>query len=65
MPVPANYDAALHMYREGQKVVRLNHALFLRWLAERGRLEHFPAGPPDGHVAALVRERERVQCLTT
>jgi len=55
------------MYREGQKVVRLNHALFLRWLAERGRLEHFPAGPPDGHVAALVRERERerVQCLTT
>lgn len=59
MAVPANYDAALHQFREGQKVVRLNHAKFLRWLAEQGRLEHPAYGPPSGHVAALVADVER------
>jgi len=59
-----DYDAALHQFREPQKVVRLNHAIFLRWLAERGRLEHFPSGPPSGHVAALVADVERRSCLT-
>ena len=53
------YDAVLHMHREDQKVVRLQHAKFLRWLAEQGRLEHYPAGPPSGHVAALVADVER------
>lgn len=53
------YDAVLHMHRESQKVVRLQHAKFLRWLAEQGRLEHYPAGPPSGHVAALVADVER------
>lgn len=31
MAVSPNYDAVLHQFREGQKVVRLNHALFKRW----------------------------------
>ena len=53
------YDPKLQMWREGQKVVRLNHALFMRWLAENGRLEHYPTGPPSGHVAALVADVER------
>lgn len=55
----AAYDAVLHQFREPQKVVRLTHVKFMRWLADRGRLEHYPAGPPSGHVAALVAERER------
>ncbi len=53
------FDQKLHMWREGQKLVRLNHALFMRYLAERGRLKHETAGPPSGHVAALVADRER------
>ena len=55
------YDKTLQMWREGQKVIRLPHARFLRWLAERGRLEHYPAGPPSGHFAALVADVERRQ----
>jgi len=53
------FDVDLAMFREPQKVVRLNHALFLRWLGERGWLEHPIAGPPSGHVAALLADRER------
>lgn len=30
----------------------LAHLHFLRWLAEQGRLEHAPAGPPSGPFAA-------------
>lgn len=52
-------DAALQQFREPQKVVRLPHALFMRWLAERDWLEHAIAGPPSGHVAALLADRER------
>lgn len=59
MAVSPNYDNVLHMHREGQKVVRLQHAKFLRWLAEQGRLEHPAYGPPSGHVAALVADAER------
>lgn len=59
MAVPANYDAALQQFREQPKAIRLPHIQFLRYLADRGRLEHYPAGPPSGHVAALVADRER------
>lgn len=59
MPAIGQYDTALHQFREPQKLVRLNHALFLRWLAEKHRLEHEVAGPPSGHVAALVADVER------
>lgn len=59
MPAVGKYDAALQMFREDQKLVRLPHARFLRRLAENGRLEHEPAGPPSGHVAALVADVER------
>lgn len=59
MPAVGTYDTALHQFREEQKIVRLPHARFLRWLAENGRLEHETAGPPSGHVAALVADVER------
>ena len=59
MPAIGSFDTALHMFREDQKPVRIPHAKFLRWLAENGRLEHYPAGPPSGHVAALVADVER------
>ena len=45
---PGTFDRELSMWREGQKVVRLNHALFMRWLADRNLLEHETAGPPSG-----------------
>jgi len=37
----------------------LDRLIFLRWLADQGRLEHEVAGPPSGHVAALVADVER------
>ena len=59
MPAIGKYDTALQMFREDQKLVRLPHARFMRWLAEQGRLEHPAYGPPSGHVAALVADVER------
>ncbi len=45
-----NFDSELEMFREEGKVdyARLS---FLRWLAERGKLEHPAAGPPSGPFA--------------
>lgn len=48
MPAIGKYDTALQMFREDQKLVRLPHAKFLRWLAERGELEHRVEGAPSG-----------------
>ena len=59
MPAIGKYDTVLHQFREEQKVVRLPHAKFMRWLAEQGRLEHPAYGPPSGHVAALAADAER------
>ena len=59
MAAIGRYCTQTHMMVEDQKLVRLPHAKFLRWLAENGRLEHEPAGPPSGHVAALVADVER------
>jgi hypothetical protein len=33
---------------------KLAHLAFLRWLAERGRIEHVPLGPPSGRYAARL-----------
>ncbi len=45
-----NFDGDLEMFREEGRVdyARLS---FLRWLVERGKLEHPPAGPPSGPFA--------------
>ena len=46
-----SYDGDLEMFREPPSPVDEAHLRFLRWLAERGRLEHLPAGPPSGAFA--------------
>jgi hypothetical protein len=43
-----DYDAELHMFREPPRSVDLARLRFVRWLAEHGRLEHYPAGAPSG-----------------
>ena len=48
-----SYDADLEMFRETPKPVDVARLRFLRWLAERGRLEHPPAGPPSGAFAEV------------
>jgi hypothetical protein len=47
----ARYDGALQMFCEQPKDVNLAHLRFLRWLLERGQLEHAPAGPSSGPLA--------------
>ena len=42
------YDAALQMFTREPREIDLAHLRFLRWLGERGRLEHGPSGPPSG-----------------
>ena len=45
------YDSELQMFADPPRDVDLAHLRFLRWLSERGRLEHAPAGPPSGRYA--------------
>jgi hypothetical protein len=52
-----NYDADLEMFRETPKPADVARLRFLRWLAERGRLEHLPAGPPRGAFAEVDAAR--------
>jgi hypothetical protein len=52
----AHYDPDLQMFigpPRGPDPARLR---FLRWLAERGRLEHPAAGPPAGEYAVDARK---------
>jgi hypothetical protein len=51
-----SYDSDLAMFREAPKPVSLAYLRFLRWLVERGRLEHSPAGPPAGEFAVQDEE---------
>jgi len=43
-----SFDGDLQMFRETTREFNLAHLRFLRWLAEQGRLEHKPLGPPSG-----------------
>lgn len=57
MSNPQSYDSDLEMFRQAPRPLDHAHLCFLRWLAEQGRLEHAPAGPPSGELAAVVCER--------
>ena len=46
MGVHRQYDSDLQMLVEEPREASSAHLLFLRWLAERGQLEHPVAGPP-------------------
>jgi hypothetical protein len=49
------YDGTLQMFVEDRHEPDPRHLRFLRWLGERGRLEHAIAGPSSGdQVAAPV-----------
>ena len=47
------YDASLQMFVQQPCTVDLQRLRFLRWLAERGLLEHRPVGPIDGTFAGI------------
>lgn len=51
----SRYDPVVQMYVEPPREPRLEYLCFLRWLAERGRLEHEPVGPPTGVYAHRLR----------
>jgi hypothetical protein len=46
------YDGDLQMFVDPPREPDLARLTFLRWLVERRRLEHGPAGRPDSEVAA-------------
>ena len=47
----SRYDPDLEMFVEPSGDVDMAHLRFLRWLAERGFLEHRPVGAPSGAFA--------------
>jgi hypothetical protein len=48
MMAPGLYDKDLQMFRDRPREINLNKLLFLRWLAEQGKLEHETFGEPTG-----------------
>ena len=55
-----SYDGDLRMFREAPRPVDIDHLRFLRWLAERGRLENPAAGPPSGELATAHGAEQRL-----
>src|SRR5438067_141225 len=55
-----NYDSDLRMFRETPSPFDGAHRRFLRWLDERGLLEHQAAGPPRDELAAAHGAERRV-----
>jgi hypothetical protein len=51
MPAIEGYDPSLQMFLAASREPDLAHLGFLRWLAERGLLEHAVYGPPSGPFA--------------
>jgi hypothetical protein len=53
------YDSALQMFVEEPREPDLARLTFLRWLAERGRLDRGPAGAPSGEFATRAAGADR------
>ena len=53
------YDPDLEMFVEPPHEPDLARLTFLRWLIERGRLDHGPAGAPSGELAVLAAGGDR------
>lgn len=47
MPAVGKYDTALSMFVEPKRHPKMTHVGFLRFLAERGKLEHRVEGAPS------------------
>ena len=58
--IAGRYDGQLQMYCEAAREPDLTRLHFLRWLAERGYLEHDIAGTPSGPLALVTRLEELV-----
>jgi hypothetical protein len=54
MKALGRYDGSLQMFVQERRRPDLARLRFLRWLAERGRLEHEPAGSAGGEYAAAA-----------
>ncbi len=54
MKQPGTYDTVLQMFREQPREADLPRLQFLRWLGERGLLEHPVAGTPSGDLAPAL-----------
>jgi hypothetical protein len=52
MSALGQYDGALQMFVEAPREADVAHLRFLRWLAERGRLDHGTAGQAGGEYSA-------------
>lgn len=50
------YDSQIQMFIEQPKPVDTEHLRFLRWLGERGKLEHPVVGAPSGELAVTHEE---------
>ncbi len=48
MAAMGRYDSTLQMFVQEPRDLDLRRLTFLRWLGERGRLEHDIAGPSSG-----------------
>jgi hypothetical protein len=55
-----NCERDLTMFRETPSPFDGAHRRFLRWLAERGLLDHQAAGPPSDGLAAAPNVEKRV-----
>ena len=51
MATAREYDGDIQMFVEHEREVDVAHLRFLRWLAERGNLEHETAGRSHGVYA--------------
>ena len=51
MPAITGYDPSLQMFLEAPREPDVAYLGFLRWLAERGLLEHAVSGPSSGQFA--------------
>ncbi len=48
MNADRSYDGSLQMFVEESREPNFTRLVFLRWLGERGLLEHEVSGPPSG-----------------
>jgi hypothetical protein len=55
------YDGQLQMFCEAIQEPNLAKLRFLRWLAERGELEHEVYGPPGGEYAEQREDAEQLE----
>lgn len=50
------YDKELEMFCEDIREPKIDKLRFLRWMAEQGKLEHEPSGPPAGDLTLLIQD---------